>query len=547
MKHTFENSRCGVLFFLLSAVALGLWWGGCTSPQHRDEAQLRQLDKMIENRETYRREIECQIQSLNSRIECEADDSVCFMLMGDLFQLYRSYRVDTAYLLACRRLELARRIGKEGMVCLAQMNLADAMNKAGRHDAALHMLKRIPLTQRMTQGSYYYYLLHTTSLSLYEHEAEAEARAELRRNIKMYKDTLVRVCEPGSGGWITNQCGLLGMNGRLDEAIRLLEEYYNSQPEHHPDRARMEYLLADLHRERGDEEVARHWLIRSSITDIRNAKKVYMSLQRLAMVLYEEGDLERAYRYITCSLEDISFGKARYRVSSIADYLSIIRAAYDERSAAWRIKVITMVVLLALLSITLVVAFCVMRSRNGVLLATKRSLAEQNERLHELTERLTRMNGEVLESNRIKEEYIGMLFNTCSEYISRSDNERKRLMKVARTGSIADVCLQLQQSGGDGFKEFITQFDTIFLSIFPDFIASFNRLLRPEEQIHPKEGDLLTPELRIYALIRLGITDNAKIAAFLHYSLQTVYNYCLRMRSRTLCDGKDLIEQVKKL
>lgn len=547
MGYTLENSRHVNFFRLCCVVVLGLWCGGCTSPQHQDEALLRQLDKMIENREVYRKKIACQIQSLNSRIECEAYDSVRFMLMGDLFQLYRSYRVDTAYLLACRRLELARRIGEEGMVSLAQMNLADAMNKAGRHDAALHLLKRIPLPQRMAQGSYYYYLLHTTSLSLYEREAEPEARAELRRNIKMYKDTLVRVCEHGSGGWITNKCGLLGMNGHLDEAIALLEEYYGSQPEEHPDRARMEYLLADLYLERGEGEVARHWLIRSSITDIRNAKKVYMSLQRLAMLLYEEGDVKRAYRYITCSLEDISFGKARYRVSSIADYLSIIRAAYDERSAAWRTKVVTMVALLTFLSVALVVAFCVMRSRNAVLLATKRSLAEQNERLHELTERLTRMNGEVLESNRIKEEYIGMLFNTCSEYISRSESDRKRLLKAARTGSIADVCTLLQQSGGDGFKEFITQFDTIFLSIFPDFIASFNRLLRPGEQIHPKEGDLLTPELRIYALIRLGITDNAKIAAFLHYSLQTVYNYCLRMRSRTLCDGKDLIEQVRKL
>ena len=93
--------------------------------------------------------------------------------------------------------------------------------------------------------------------------------------------------------------------------------------------------------------------------------------------------------------------------------------------------------------------------------------------------------------------------------------------------------LHNQSSTTEDFKLFISKFDTIFLSIFPDFVESFNALLKEDERIQVKEGELLTPELRIYALIRLGINDNSKIANFLHYSLQTVYNYRLKMRKNT--------------
>ena len=114
---------------------------------------------------------------------------------------------------------------------------------------------------------------------------------------------------------------------------------------------------------------------------------------------------------------------------------------------------------------------------------------------------------------------------------------------------MADISKMLhnQSSTTEDFKLFISKFDTIFLSIFPDFVESFNALLKEDERIQVKEGELLTPELRSYALIRLGINDNSKIANFLHYSLQTVYNYRLKMRNKAIVPGKDLAVQVQKL
>lgn len=274
-----------------------------------------------------------------------------------------------------------------------------------------------------------------------------------------------------------------------------------------------------------------------------------MSLQQLAILLFQEGDIERAYNYISCSLEDVNFGKARYRIVDIAEYLPIIKAANDSRVKADRDRVLFFLLVLSILVITLIIAFFVLRQKNRKLLRVKQSLAEQNQRLQEMTENLTRMNEEIKESNHIKEEYIGLLFNICSEYIYKQETERKSLLKIVNTGSMADISKMLhnQSSTTEDFKLFISKFDTIFLSIFPDFVESFNTLLKEDERILLKEGELLTPELRIYALIRLGIDDNSKIANFLHYSLQTVYNYRLKMRNKAIIPGKDLAVQVQKL
>lgn len=531
---------------------IGILWvclslASCLSQPQGDEALLAKLDQMIENRKEYQQTMERKIRLLRKSIEYESNDTLRLERMEALFQLYRTFRIDTAYYLALQRLELAKKLNQREWIDQAHMNVADALNKRGSADMALQVLEQIDSTAHREQSNYYYYLLHTTTLSLYEKENNGPVQEKYREQLKRYKEHLIAICPPGSQGWVSNQCGLLNMRGETDEAIRLLLGYFQNTPSDHPDKAQMEYLQAELYLEKGDREQARHWLIQASITDIKEAKKVYMSLQRLAMMLYEEGDVERAYRYITCSLEDISFGKARYRLENIANYLTIIHAAHDSHTRSLHHTAIALVILLVLIVLVLIAAYWVVHSRNTLLQTSKRSLAEQNEQLQQLTERLIRMNEEVRESNHIKEEYIGMLFNTCSNYICQAETTHKRLLKAARTGTLADVNALLHTPETDGFKSFITQFDTIFLSIFPDFIESFNQLLRPEEQIHPKEGELLTPDLRIYALIRLGITDNAKIAAFLHYSLQTVYNYRLRMRSRALNDGHELVEKVKRL
>ena len=532
------------LFLFLFCICSGM-----VADNTDDEDLLRKLDGMIEQREVYQRKVEKEIADLRRTLTYAEDDKLQFDILGNLFAKYRSFRIDTAMIVAKERLRLAEKLKDEELINQGLMNVADVLNKMGRHENALIELGKVKHTDQVLKDTYFYYLYHTTYLSCYNDEIDASRKQHYWREIKAYKDTLVAISDPASSSYITNKCGRLGMLGEWEEAIRLLQDYYARCADDNPDKARMEYLFAELYLGKQDTLRARHWLILASITDIANAKKVYMSLQRLAMLLFQEGDIARAYNYISCSLEDVNFGKARYRIVDIAEYLPIIKAANDARVKMGKERVLFFLLILSALLITLVVAFFFIRKKNSNLLKVKQSLAEQNIRLQEMAENLMRMNGEIKESNHIKEEYIGLLFNICSEYIYKQENNRKALLKIVNTGSMADISKMLnnQSSTSEDFKLFINKFDTIFLSIFPDFVDSFNALLKEEERVKVKEGELLTPELRIYALIRLGINDNSKIVNFLHYSLQTVYNYRMKMRNKAFIPGKDLAVQVQKL
>ncbi len=240
------------------------------------------------------------------------------------------------------------------------------------HENALSVLDRV----KKEPGRYgriltFYYLYHTTYLSCYSDEMEVSKKQLFMRQIRDYKDTLVAISDPNTASYVTNQCGRLGLQGKWDEAIRILTGYYERCTDTNPDKARVEYLLAELYLGKRDIQQAKHFLIRASITDITNAKKVYMSLQQLAILLFQEGDIARAYNYISCSLEDVNFGKARYRIIDIAEYLPIIKAANDSRIKADRDRVLFFLLALSVLVIALVIVFFFLRKKNHNLLKVK--------------------------------------------------------------------------------------------------------------------------------------------------------------------------------
>ena len=507
-----------------------------------DDILLLQLDKMIANRKIFQEKIEREIADFQRTLGYADDDKFRFKILGSLFEKYRSFLIDTAFVVAKQRIKVSKALGRNQQD-ESLMNLADVLNKMGRHQSALAILDGMERTPYVKHSTYFYYLYHTIYLSCYNEEIEPSLQKFYFQKMRYYKDTLISISPPSSSSYIMNQCGLLKMDGKEDVALSILKSYYEKDGNKNPDRARMEYLMAELYLAKRDTVNAKHYLILSSITDIGNAKKVYMSLQRLATILYKEGDVERAYNYITCALEDINFGKARYRILDIVEYLPIINTANNLRVANNKIRLVYFSLTLFALFSMLAVALIFVYKKNVKLIKAQLSLESQNRCLQEMADNLAKMNRQIKEVNHIKEEYIGLLFNICSEYISRQEENRKALIRIINTGQMSEVAklAYSQSSASNELKNFMNQFDTIFLSIFPNFIEVFNESMNEMDKIYPKEGELLTPELRIYALIRMGIADNSKIANFLHYSLQTVYNYRMKIRNKLLVSEKDLL------
>ena len=153
------------------------------------------------------------------------------------------------------------------------------------------------------------------------------------------------------------------------------------------------------------------------------------------------------------------------------------------------------------------------------------------------------------ESNTIKEVYIGRFIELCSTYINKIDDFRKKIHKKIKDGYIKDAQLMTQSQDimDEEFNELYANFDITFLQLFPDFVEKVNELLNKNDRFVLKKGESLNPELRIIALMRLGITDGSKISQFMRYSLTTVYNYRTKTKNRTFLPKEEFDNKILQI
>ena len=153
------------------------------------------------------------------------------------------------------------------------------------------------------------------------------------------------------------------------------------------------------------------------------------------------------------------------------------------------------------------------------------------------------------ESNRVKDEYVGRFIHLCSFYIDRLDEMRKRVHKMVKARDM-DALYKFTDGNelrNNNLTELYQMFDTTFLHLFPNFVTDFNALLRPECRITLPNTETLNTDIRIFALIRLGIEDSNRIAEFLHYSVNTIYNYRAKVKNGALGDRDTFETQVKTI
>ena len=330
------------------------------------------------------------------------------------------------------------------------------------------------------------------------------------------------------------------------------------------------YMLAIMFYNEGDEDNYVKYLIYSAIADIKICNRDIASLEELSNILYLREDIDRGYTYISYCFKAALLYPNRVRVINISTVMDKLQQAYRERNKIQESKLRKSLYTTSILSIVLLISILLIyfqfrklsRSRKKLnesnrllnshvkeLSEAQRMLGEVNGELSEVNEKLKVINNQLLESNYVKEEYIGYVFSICSNYITKLEEYRKNISRKLKAGQIDDIKsltsnITMVQSE---LKEFYHSFDAIFLHVYPDFVKDFNSLLRPEEKIMLKEGELLNTELRIYALVRLGINDSMKIAEFLHCSPQTVYNNRLKTRNKAIIPKEEFTETVRSL
>lgn len=335
--------------------------------------------------------------------------------------------------------------------------------------------------------------------------------------------------------------------GKYQEAIDSLQTVLESTPI-----AQRTFIYSGLSQAYGkinriNEEV--RYLALTAINDIHSGNTEYMALPILALRAYEMGQTSRAYSYLICSLEDANLCKASLRTIESSAIFPIIDHAQKEEEHSREMFVLYVNIIMIILLLLLVIGIVMIWRQRQKLNRTRIALAKANNELKISNKQLQSFNTSLISADKVKEEYIMKFLSRSRHYLASFESWQRQMYKLIQAHQIEELGRQLKSTQviNDEQAHFYHDFDYAFLKLYPNFIEHFNALLIPEAQIHPKKGELLTTELRIFALIRLGETDSAQIAKFLNYSLTTIYNYRSRVRNNAIGDKDNFENEVMKL
>lgn len=518
----------------------------------RADSLLLKLDQAIKERPIYMEQKELKLVELKRQLHRQIPDEERFAILGTLLDEYRSFNTDSALHMAEEREQIAIRLGNREYIDNARMNKADVLGMTGMYKEVMDLMRNIHIDRLPVDIHPYYYHIYRTVYGLMADYAVTAYEKKLYTELTdKYRDSLLLVNKDNLLIHTLIQSDQYNVRNEYDKAIRLLTDYLALQKDYEHDVAICAYTLSESYRLKGDKEKEKEYLIVSAMADMKTAVREYISLRKLAVLLYQEGDIERAYSYVKICMEDAAACNARLRKLEILEIFPIINDAYQQKTEKQQEQMKWALVSISLLSLFLLLAIFYVYKQMKKVAAARREVIDANKRLKELNDELHLSNAQLKEANHsiaensyLKEEYIGRYMDQCSVYLEKMDNYRRSLGKIAATGNVEELYKNIKSSKfieGE-LKEFYTNFDNTFLQLFPTFVEDFNALLADDEQISLKAGERMNTELRIFALIRLGITDSVKIAQFLRYSVTTIYNYRTKVRNKAAGD-RDLLEK----
>lgn len=515
------------------------------------------LESKMDNREIYDQQKEKRISILRDKASMTNSLKEKYLIFNEIIEEYEFYSFDKALEYLEKNIEIAEKLNDNLYVNKTKLSLSLLLVDSGRYKEsidALNEIQRDSLSASLINNYYIAYKEGYSGLSYYTSVIRSKAHYSLLYTA--YQDSLYSRLDPNS-----------------EELLRLKEKQYRDK------RQLAEALIINTQRlkdvkmgSRGfslitfersllyeldnNIEKQKKYLILSAISDIEASVKDSASIGVLASIMFREDDIDRAHRYINFSFDDAEFYNSRLRFINIANNLPMITKAYGVRSAKQKAKLKKFLMYISLLagflSIAIYLVFKqvkkVSQARNK-LKTVNEKLKDFNLKLNSSNEELKRLYLELSDSDKIKEYYIGNFLNLYSEYIDKLDVYRKLVRKYIVTNKTNDL-LELTKSKQVVKNEinlFYKNFDESFLHIYPNFIEDVNRLLEPDGQLIVKKGEALNTELRILALIRLSITSSSKISKILRYSVNTIYNYRVKIRNSAIGDRNSFENMIENL
>ena len=522
------------------------------------DSLLNVLDRTIQEHETYVAQRELRIGHLKLLVNgIEVKSAEHYNLNNQIYKEYRAFICDSAIHYLNENIRIAEYLHDTDRKIESKLQLSLLLSSTGMYTESIDVLESVDRQEVAARliPDYYTCFDHVYGeLSVYTQDKALSGH--YWSISQAYRDSLYAILPPASEERLLMREALLRDQHQYEEALKINDIRLAEMEPYTPQYAMATYHRSLIYKYSGDHLGEEKNLCISAISDIRSAIKDHASLWMLAQLLYEDGDMERAYQYMRFSWNATKFYNARLRSWQSADVLSLIDKTYQAMIEKQNGRLQQYLLLITTLLVLLIVALGYIYRQMKKLADARNHLQQANEQLNGLNEELRQMNSclsstniELSESNQIKEEYIARFSKLCSTYINRLDAYRRMVNKKVSAGQIAELLkiTRSQDALDEELEELYANFDTAFLHLFPDFVKKFNDLLQDNERIVLKKDELLNTELRIFALIRLGIEDSSQIAEFLRYSVNTIYNYRAKVKNKTRGSREDFEDLVRKI
>lgn len=535
-----------LLIYLLLLLTMPLTAQGKTD----ENTLLDRIDKMIEDDPYYQGIKEKELKHLKRQVYEAEDNQTRLLFLDSIYHAYSTYRYDSAYAYMKQGLELAEKCHNTYYILRNQINWASILSVRGFYGKAESLLQSLNPDEMPCQLKQYYYFTYAWLYNYWESYAKnSDYAEEFRAQKKHYMTLLIQSFNENNKHNVFYQY-LMGEYAYLDNPTSKESlNYYLKALKMTPAKSRIHamsaYGIARYYKHIGKFDLYEEYLVEASVSDELCQLKETIALQKLAYYLFKKdaSNSKRAAKYIQHTMEDAQFFNNQLRMMEISNILPVIATANQQAAERSRARILTgFITVSAALIIIIILAFVNNRQKNK-LKKNKQEIEEQNRKqiemngqLSEMNNQLTELNQQLIETNIKRETYLRLFIDISAAYIDKLADYRKLVSRKIKANQAADLLksLNTHKLEEEETQMFYNRFDKAFMELYPGFVTELNKLLLPESQLEVPTTHTLTTEIRIYALMRLGVTDSQEIATLLHYSTQTIYNYKSGMRAKAI-------------
>lgn len=470
------------------------------------------------------------------------DFNTQYKICDNLYEEYKVYQFDSAYVYTQKLINISRQTNNIVKQNQCQIKVAFLLLSSGMFKETFECLNKVNTRALDDDYRLQYYSIKSrafSDLAQYNND-QTYAPFDQSEAVK-YIDSAIALAKPGTFDKLYLQGNKQVITGQLQRPcefyITLLDKYKITEHQ----RAMVATGLSFFYNHPGQEENHIQLMIIGAINDIRSSTKETLAAFELGQQLYKDGNLKDAYTFMQQAMQDAQFYGARLRKIQIGAVLPIIArnqilTAENERN---RFLIYALLIGVVAIIVSLV---------SFIVFVQLRRIKEKDKNIGEKNAQLEKINNKLIEDTHIKEEYIGYFFNVISGYILKLEKLKRNIERKVATKKYEDILLSVNEINIKKERDtlFYT-FDHVFLKIFPNFISTFNSLLKKEDQIWPKDNEVLNTDLRIFALMRLGINDNETIANILEYSVNTIYVYKMRIKAKALVPSDQFDHRIMEI